>query len=96
MRAAFAMGGKFKPNAGKYLILENIILICLSFIVSFVMLEYGAVENQEALSVFEKTFLFVTYGFFIYALLAFIVTPIGWLTAIYHIERANNQTKSAN
>ena len=84
MRAAFGMGNlEFKPNAKKMLVLEHVALVCIALTLSTLLLIYGGVEGQEAISVFGKIFLFVLWSFFSYALLAFIVTPIGWITVIY-------------
>ncbi|KKT29862.1 hypothetical protein A3G55_01620 [Candidatus Giovannonibacteria bacterium RIFCSPLOWO2_12_FULL_44_25] len=94
MRAAFALSGaSFKPNAGKLLIVEHIMLVCLAFSISF-LISISDTANLQTMSVFEKFFVFLAGAFLSYILLAFLVTPIGWISLLYCSEQKGEQ-KSA-
>ena len=96
MRAAFAFNGaSFKPNTGKWLIVSHVTLICLAFIVGFLMAMRG-IENAQTMSALEQLFVFLASAFLSYALLAFFVTPIGWVTLIYCEQNNSAKQKSAS
>ena len=95
MRAAFAFNGaSFKPNAGKLLIVEHIVLVCLAFSISF-LISISNAENLQTMYMLERFFVFLASAFLSYVILAFFVTPIGWITLIYCAENNNAEQKSA-